>query len=145
MTFQQSIDEIRIAARLAQYPNRHEEFENIERVDSEVWARVKVFEEGVVQAAQAHVAKHNRLRAEADELQVEIRQRVLDMADAREVDPAVAHDFERLRLRAEALAKSLDIAERSAQWHVGRCKDVYGSYAALVQRFPTLRPQIQVQ
>jgi len=137
--------EARLAARTAKYDNTADERANVERVDQEVFERVSEFERGVVESARAHADKGDSLAQEAITVLADIHTRFRAVAESDEVRPDTLREFNRLRAQAEAMADSLDVAERAAGFHVNRLSDVYGSWLALVQKYPVLKPGIRVQ
>jgi len=137
--------DVRIAARNLKYDNTAAERENVERVDREVFDRVAEYERGVVAAARADADKGDRLASDAVAVIADMRTRFQTAADDDNVSRDLLREFNRVRAQAEALADSLNVAERNARWHAGRLSDVYGSWLALVQKYPTLKPGIRLQ
>ncbi|GAA2087770.1 hypothetical protein GCM10009840_27300 [Pseudolysinimonas kribbensis] len=135
----------RIAARHLKYDNTAQERENVQRVDREVFDRVAEYERGVVASARADADKGDRLANEAVAAVADLNSRFRAAAEDGNVTRDLLREFNRVRAQAEALADSLNVAERTAQWHAGRLSDVYGTWLALVQKYPTLKPGIRVQ
>ncbi|QEO08797.1 hypothetical protein [Protaetiibacter larvae] len=137
--------EARVAARHLKYDNTAEERENVQRVDREVFDRVAEYERGVVASARADADKGDRLASQAVAAVADLNSRFRAAAEDGNVSRDLLREFNRVRAQAEALADSLNVAERTAQWHAGRLSDVYGTWLALVQKYPTLKPGIRVQ
>ena len=145
MTVNMSPHDVRVAARSLTYPNRLAEDENLRRIDGEVWERVAEFERGVVETARSHMEKGERIATDAVDALATLRTQFTEVATNGDVSRQMLREFQDVRRRAESLARSLDVAERDAAWHIGRCNDIYGSWLALVDKYPTLKPAIRLQ
>lgn len=144
MTVIRNPHQARIEARALKYDNYTEEVQNLERVDGEVYQRVAVFERAMVDNARAHADRGDSLAKEAINMEVDLLARFHSAADAGQVSRDMLRDFGRLRMRAERLADSLDTAERSAAWHASRLGDVYGTWLKILDKYPSLKPGIQI-
>lgn len=143
---QPNIHEVRVAARYLRYANSEEERENLTRVDREAWDKVRPYERHLVDTAHAEVERMQRAQREAVALVAEMRERITDAASSgREVNREFAKEFERLRRRAEELAKSLNAMQSGSARTAEKCDDPYSSYVALVEKWPQIHRGIAVQ
>lgn len=136
--------EARVQARALKYDNYTQEVQNLERVDGEVYERVARFEHAIVDSARAHADRGDSLATEAVSLEADMIERFRTAAESGEVSHDLLRDFSRTRAKAERLADSLDTAERSAAWHSARLSDVYGTWLKILDKYPSLKPGIQI-
>ena len=144
MTVIRNPHQARIEARGLKYDNYTDEVLNLERVDGEVYQRVSVFERAMVDHALAHGDRGDQLASQAINMEADMLTRFRAAAENGEVSRDMLRDFGRLRAQAERLADSLDTAERAASWHSSRLDDVYGAWLKILDKYPSLKPGIQI-
>ncbi|KQO09703.1 hypothetical protein ASF06_05445 [Agreia sp. Leaf244] len=137
-------DQTRIAARESAYANSIEEKENIARVDGEFFDRVRIFENHALSNARQFMDGVHVDLVAADELETAIRREVRFALNEGANPEAVAYRHTALVASAKAAIERLERAERESEWHANRLNDPYSQYAALVSKFPTLRPPVSI-
>jgi hypothetical protein len=137
-------DQLRIAAREMAYANSQDEKQNVARVDGEVYANVRKYEQIVQSDARAFISDKQLDVTAADELETAIRRDVRYALDEGAKPDAVAVRHTQLVNSARVAIASLERAERESLWHAERCADPYAYYQTLVTKYRAIAPQIAI-
>jgi hypothetical protein len=132
-------------ARTATYPNRLVEADTIRAVDAAVFDKVRIVETHSVEAAQRLMERGSKsitdatsLTHEVDLLRIELQKR------GAKPTPALAERYEKLRNRSRLLTQELDRHQSETEFHAKRCEDPEAAYVDMVERFPSLLPNIDM-
>jgi hypothetical protein len=137
-------DQLRIAAREATYANSQDEKVNVARVDGEVYAKVRQYENIVLSNARAFISDKQTDVIAADELETAIRREVRYALDEGATPDAVAVRHTQLVNSARLAIAALERAERESLWHAARVADPYSYYQTLATKYRAIAPQIAV-
>jgi len=138
--------DVRVAARIATYPNSTAERETIARVDREVFDRVAAHERVMVQNANEWLTAADVHHKAGDALEDALRDDVRSAADrsTARVDKDLARRYQDLKRDAERNIAHLEHLAREAEFHAARLERAYDEWLRIVSKYPQLMPSIEL-
>lgn len=138
-------DAVRVAVRLAVYPNAEVERSTLSELDRAVFDRVRAHEQGLVEQAQTRREDAKVDEQAADELVATLRSEVRYTLDS----PVAVVDLEGLAIRyktlralSEKAIHALEKAEAEEAFQQPKLADPYGDIVKLWDKWKMLRPVI---
>lgn len=138
--------DVRLAARVATYPNSTVEQETIRRVDGEVFERVATHEREMVRNANEWLTEADVHHEAADALEDSLRDEVRRVADRSTavVNRDLATRYATLKQSAEKNIAYLESLARQAEFTADRLDRPYDEWCRIVSKYPTLMPRIEL-
>lgn len=138
MTFTKSLDEIRLEARQATYPNSEAERQAVFENEQRVYQAVALHEDNLVNLAEATLNSAEPVFIRTDALVNDLWDLRGELENGANASPQVAARFETLRKAAEAEIRALNAVERAANFQAEKVSDPYGSLDALRKKYPAI-------
>ena len=132
----------RVNARLRTYNNSEEERAAIARVDNLVFDKVRYVETFTVENATSFMDKHAQTILSAAALAEEITALRYDLDERTSSPEEVAERYAILRARANETRAALQRDDKESTWHEEKLSDPYATYLRIVDRYPSLRQDL---
>lgn len=134
-----SLDDIRLEARNATYPNTAAEVKAVTELEQEIDAKVREHEAQLVNVAEAAYASGERVMQDSDALRDDMNTLLTDLERAGAHPTAgLAARYETLRKRMESRIAELHRVEADAAFHAAKVTDPYGSLQELRRKYPQI-------
>lgn len=135
--------ELRVLAREMQYGNTQDERRTIRDVDAAVFEKVRTYERELVARADWLRKEARDHRAALVDVLATLDSEVgRPLAEGEAPSPALAKRYSQLQSQSDKIRGDLERAVHEMEWAEERAADPYGSYMAMMEKWPLVRPTL---
>lgn len=135
--------ELRTLAREMRYANAQDERATIQAVDQAVFDRVRTYERGLRDEADALQAQAREHAAALVDVIAALEDEIgVPLASGAVPSPALAARYTELQRQYDTIQGEFNLTLRAMEWAEKRAADPYASYMAMMDKWPLLRPQL---